>query len=359
MGYDFLLYGANGYTGALVAREAAARGLKPLLAGRSAEKLAEVARPLGLDYRAVPLDAGTLDAALRDTRLVVHCAGPFAHTSRAMADACLRTKRHYVDVTGEVDVFESLAARDAEARAAGVMLLPGGGFDVVPSDCLAAHLARRLPGAVRLALAFHPEGGVSRGTATTIVENLHRGGVVRRGGVLTPVPTAWRTRTIDFGVGPSTAVTIPWGDVSTAFHSTHIPEIEVYAGVSRFERSMMIATRGLAGLLRSGPVQSFLKWRIRSGPPGPTEAQRARGCIRLWGEVEDASGARAVSRMRTPEGYAFTAVSAVAIAQRVLAGEAPPGFQTPSRAYGADFALAIPGVTRHDDPISRSAVAPA
>src|SRR6187402_1304471 len=111
-----------------------------------------------------------------------------------MVDACLAERVPYLDITGEIAVFEAAAARDAEAKAAGVVLLPGAGFDVVPSDCLAAHLKRRLPSATSLALAFQVLGGVSRGTATTAVENLARGGMVRRAGKLVAVPAAYKTR---------------------------------------------------------------------------------------------------------------------------------------------------------------------
>ena len=181
----FLIYGANGYTGSLIARAAAARGHQPILAGRNAEPLATLARELGLEHRIFALDSPDAVAeGIRGVGMVLHCAGPFAHTSKPMADACLRTGVHYLDITGEVGVFEALAARDQEAKAAQVMLLPGVGFDVVPSDCLAAHLKRRLPSANRLALGFQTFGSVSRGTATTMVENIARGGVVRQDGRL-------------------------------------------------------------------------------------------------------------------------------------------------------------------------------
>jgi short subunit dehydrogenase-like uncharacterized protein len=225
----YLIYGANGYTGELIAREAVRRGQRPVVAGRNGEAVRGLASELGLEHRVFSLDdPRAVDERLKGMTAVLHCAGPFVHTFRPIADACLRAKANYLDVTGEVDVFERLAARDAEARAAGVMLLPGVGFDVVPTDCLAAHLKRRLPSATRLLLAFHSVGGLSRGTATTMIENLHRGGLIRRNGVLTPVPAAWRTRKVDFGRGPRTVVSIPWGDVSTAYRSTGIPNIEVY-----------------------------------------------------------------------------------------------------------------------------------
>jgi short subunit dehydrogenase-like uncharacterized protein len=346
----YLIYGANGYTGALTARQAVARGHRPVLAGRDPRAVAALAGELGLEHRAFGLDdPAAVAAGLAGARAVLHCAGPFAHTARAMADACLRAGAHYLDVTGEVAVFEMMARRDGEARAAGVMLLPGVGFDVVPSDCLAAHLKRRLPTATHLALGFQATGGLSRGTATTMAENLHRGGAVRRGGVLTPVPAAWRTRTIDFGRGPVVAMTIPWGDVATAWHSTGIPDIEVYLGAPAAQRFLARLSRYLGWALGSRPVQRWLKRRIRARPPGPTDEQRARGQSLLWGEVTDDRGGRAVSRLRGPEGYTLTALTALAVVERVLAGEAPPGFQTPSRAYGPDFILQVPGVERRDD----------
>src|SRR5438552_12002536 len=226
---NFLIYGASGYTGSLIAQEAARRGQRPILAGRTAEMVQALALQLGLEHRIFSLDApAALVEGIRDMRAVLHCAGPFARTAKPMADACLRTGVHYLDITGEEDVFEALAARDAEAKAARVMLLPGVGFDVVPSDCLAAHLKRRLPSATRLALGFMSRSRMSRGTALTVVENIHGGGLIRQDGLLKKVPTAWKTRTIDFGAGPVKAITIPWGDLATAYYSTGIPNIEVY-----------------------------------------------------------------------------------------------------------------------------------
>jgi len=345
-----LVYGAYGYTGQLVVREALAAGLRPVLSGRDPRALAAEAERSGLPHRAASLDDGAaLDAAIGDARVVLHCAGPFVHTARPMVDACLRRGVHYLDITGEIAVFEALAARDAEGRARGVTLLPGVGFDVVPSDCLAAHLARRLPDATYLALAFRGLGGVSRGTGVTMAENAGGGGAVRRGGRIVRVPAAWRTRRIDFGDGvPSLAVTIPWGDVSTAWHSTGIPNIEVYMAMTPAMRRSLLVSRWLGWLLSAGPVRRRLVERARARKPGPSDASRARGESRLWGEARDERGHTVVSRLLTPEGYTLTARTAVAAARRVLAGGVPTGFQTPSRAFGADFILEQEGVRRED-----------
>jgi short subunit dehydrogenase-like uncharacterized protein len=266
-----------------------------------------------------------------------------------MAEACLRAGAHYLDVTGEIMVFESLAVCDADARSAGVMLLPGVGFDVVPSDCLAAHLKRRLPSAATLTLAFMSTGGLSRGTATTAVENLDRGGAVRRGGALTPVPIAWKERRVDFGGGhQATAVTIPWGDVATAWRSTGIPDITVYMAMPGRMRSGLKMARYARPLLGLAPVQAVLRRFARSGAAGPDAAARARGWTRLWGEAVAADGARAESRLLGPEGYAFTVETALLCLRRVLAGQAPAGYQTPATAYGPDLVLEVPGVVRED-----------
>jgi short subunit dehydrogenase-like uncharacterized protein len=346
---NFLLYGANGYTGNLIARLAVERGLKPVLAGRDREKIGRQASELRLEHRAFALsDTAALEAALQEVSLVLHCAGPFSHTSKPVADACLKTKTHYLDITGEITVFESLAARSLEAQDAGVMLLPGVGFDVVPSDCLAAHLKRRLPSATHLTLAIHGLGRISHGTATTMVENINRGGLVRRDGKLTSVPTAWKTREIDFASGPIKAVTIPWGDVATAFQSTGIPNIEVYAALPAATRRMIKLSRPIAPLLATQPAQRFLKKRIKAQPAGPSDAERARGKSYVWAEATDVAGQRKTSRLQGPEGYTLTALTALAIIGKVLDGEAPAGFQTPSRAYGPDLILEIEGVTRED-----------
>nr|MBA3889959.1 saccharopine dehydrogenase NADP-binding domain-containing protein [Gemmatimonadaceae bacterium] len=315
-----------------------------------ARAVAEVAGQYGLEHRMADLaDPTALDAALDGMRVVLHCAGPFMHTSRPMVDACLRRGVHYLDITGEMAVFEALAARDAEADARGVTLLPGVGFDVVPSDCLAAHLAQRLPGATELVLAFQGLGGVSRGTATTMAENAGTGGAVRRDGQIIEVPAAWRSRDIEFvGGAPALAVTIPWGDVATAWHSTGIPNIAVYMAMTPAMRRALVASRWLGPLLRLPLVPRRLVAKARARKPGPSDAARMRGVSRFWGEVRDARGNRAVSRLTAPEGYTLTARTAVAAAQRVLAGGVATGFQTPSQAFGADFILEQRDTRRED-----------
>jgi short subunit dehydrogenase-like uncharacterized protein len=345
----FLLYGASGYTGELIARIAVEQGLKPVLAGRDPAKIEPLAQRFGLASRCFALDnAAAMDAALKDFPLVLHCAGPFGRTAKPMVDACLRTQTHYLDITGEIGVFEALAARTSEAKAAGIMLLPGVGFDVVPSDCLALHVKTRLPQATQLTLAFVGIGGISHGTAITMTENIGRGGAVRKQGLITPVPAAWKTRYVDFGAGPTQVTTIPWGDVATAFYSTGIPNIEVYTAVPRGLLTMLRASRYMGWLLTSSLAQGFLKGRINARPAGPSDEQRAKGKALLWAEARTDDGTTVSARQRTPEGYTTTALAALLIVRKVLEGNFHLGYQTPATAYGADLILEVPGVTRED-----------
>jgi len=343
-----LIYGANGYTGELITRYAAERGLKPLLAGRSEPKIAELAGKFGLESRVFALDeAAMLDAALQEVDMVLHCAGPFSLTSRPMVEACLRNHKHYTDITGEIAVFEACAARHREAEDAGVMLMPGVGFDVVPSDCLARHLKDRLPTATHLSLAFYGMGRLSHGTQATMTMNVGKGGAIRKDGKITSVPAAWKTREIDFGDGVvKTSVTIPWGDVATAYHSTGIPNIEVYTVVPPQNLRLLKLSRYLGWLLATKPLQSYLQKQIPPG--GPSDEERAKGKTLMWGEATDDGGNRLEARQQGPEGYTLTAIASLNIAEKILAGNFKPGYQTPATAYGAELVLEIEGIRRHD-----------
>ena len=348
-----LIYGSYGYTGQLIVDLATKRGSRPILAGRDAGQLRAQAERYQLEYRAFSLDdRSKLDSALLEVDAVLHCAGPFVHTYRQMAEACLRTKRHYVDISGEIQGFEALAAMDAQARDAGIMLLPGGGFDVVPSDCLAAHLKQRLPSASQLRLFIQGIGaGASRGTAKSAVENMHRQGMIRREGRLVQVPPAWSVREQDFGRGPKKVVSIGWGDVSTAYYSTGIPNIETYFAFPNSYINVLKTMRLIGPLMYNRPVKNFLKFLINTfTKPGPEEESRKKGFAILIGEATDNNGGRAVSKLISPEGYTCTALTTLEIMKRILSGETKPGFQTPSRTYGADFILQFEGVEREDIP---------
>lgn len=344
---NFLIYGASGYTGELVAREATKRGLKPILAGRSRNKVEPLAKELNLTCRTFALeDKKSLEYTLKQVDFVLHCAGPFSLTSQLMVEACLRLGKHYLDITGEIAVFEQMARRDEAAKQSNVMIMPGVGFDVVPSDCLALHLKNKLPTATDLTLAFYGMGKISHGTQATMTLNAGAGGAVRKDGKITRVPAAWKTREIDFGTVKKQAVTIPWGDVSTAFYTTNIPNITVYTVVPESNLRMLKMSRYIGWLLRANLAQNYLQKQIPEG--GPTAEERARGKTFLWGEASDAQGNKAEARLTCPEGYETTVRTALLICEKILAGDFKTGFQTPARAYGADLILEIGGARRED-----------
>ncbi len=341
---DLLIYGANGYTGALIARLAVERGQRPVLAGRSEEKVRPLAEELGLDCRIFGLE--DVGDRLSEFTCVLHCAGPFSRTSKPMADACVRSGAHYLDITGEIGVFEALAARTPEFEAANVMVMPGVGADVVPSDCLAAYVAPLLPTATHLELGLLSTGGMSHGTATTALQSVHEGGAERRDGTICRVPAGHRSRTFDFGRGPRQAIAIPWGDVSTGYYSTGLPNIVTYFALPASTRLGIKAGRYLGGLMATPFLQSRIQAFIDGLPAGPDEAARDAASLIVVAEVSDAEGTTVSARLHCPSGYSLTVLAALLIAEKVLAGDWKPGFQTPSTAYGADLVLEVPGVTR-------------
>jgi len=340
---DWIIYGANGYTGELIAREAVRRGLKPVLAGRSREKIEGLARALGLESRGFRLDdAAQAARQIESHSLVLNCAGPFSATAQPMMEACIQARAHYLDITGEIPVFEFAQTLDAQARTAGVVVCPGVGFDVIPTDCVAVALKSALPDATHLALGFDSRSGLSPGTAKTSVEGLAQGGKVRREGKIVAVPLAYRVRRIDFGNGEKDAMTIPWGDVSTAYHSTGIPNIEVFIPGS----PAMIANARRANWIRPflglSFVQNLIKARIARTVKGPSEDQRAQMPTFVWGEARNARGAMNVARIRTANGYSLTITGSLAAVEHLMKNTPAGGAYTPSKLMGADLVTRLP-----------------
>lgn len=367
---QLMIYGATGYTGRLVAAEAVEAGVWPVLAGRDAGKLGALADSVSVavggrlgsvpdpsepaadgESRSAPLETRAFDlddpagiaAALGDIGVVLHCAGPFSRTALPMFEACLATGTHYVDITGEIAVCEALAARDAEARTAGIMVLPAAGFDVVPSDCLIADLAARHPGGRVLRLGLLVRSGASRGTMKTALEGINAMRI-RRDGRVTRVAAGSLQHEFDFGRGPAEALVTPLADVSTAWWSTGIENIETYYRAGRRIPQLMRLSRWFGWLLAGRTAQALLRRWVDRGPPGPSDGARRTSDGIMVAEIEDAEGRRAAARMRVPDPYGFTAKALVAIGARALKGDLKAGYQTPSSAYGADFVRQFDGV---------------
>jgi short subunit dehydrogenase-like uncharacterized protein len=345
---EWMIYGANGYTGHLVAVEARRRDLMPVLAGRHAGPIEKLAAELGLPMRVFGIeDAPAAAAAIADMAVVANCAGPFAATSAPMIDACLRSRAHYLDITGEIDVFLAAQRRHADAQAAGIVICPGVGFDVIPTDCIAALLKEALPDATHLLLAFDARGPMSPGTARTMAQSPRlgqRGGRVRRDGLIEEVPLAHSSRRIEFAGGSAIAIAIPWGDLATAWFSTGIPNIETYAVVPRAAATASRVLNWLRPLLASTPGQMLLRG-LANRASGPSEEQLRAGRSRLWGEVRNAAGQRCTAQLETANGYRLTADGTIMAVQYLLTNAPPGGYYTPSMLLGPRCVEQLPGST--------------
>ncbi|MEO7432351.1 MAG: saccharopine dehydrogenase NADP-binding domain-containing protein [Dokdonella sp.] len=343
-----LIYGANGYTGALIAEEAVRRGLKPVLAGRNRDALDALAQKLSLTRRVFTLeDPAEIARHFDGIDLLLNCAGPFSQTAVPLLEACLEHSVHYLDITGEIDVFALCHRAQPRAQRQGIVVAPGVGFDVVPTDCAAAMLKQQLPDATHLVLAFEAAGGPSPGTAKTSVEGLAKGGRARVDGKVVDVPLAWKSRTFERDGQPRTAMTIPWGDVYTAFVSTGIGNVETYMVTSPKTIARVRRLRMLMPLLALAPVQSFLKSRA-GATAGPDEQRRAATRSHVWGEVRNAAGDERRLQLVVSNGYALTVQSALGIAQHVLATRPAGDYYTPSQMMGAGYVLSLPGTSLID-----------
>jgi short subunit dehydrogenase-like uncharacterized protein len=339
-----LIYGAYGYTGRLIVKECLKQGIKPIIAGRSPEKAMTYANKQGLEYDVFEVsNREKLENWLKRGDVVIHCGGPFIHTAKAMVQGCLATNTHYLDITGEFQVFDLIKEYGNKAKEKGLMLLPGVGFDVVPSDCLAKHLHGKLPSATDLKLAFVSKGGkLSRGTAKTMIENLGEPQTRRRDGDYEGVPMGKSAMEIDYGDFKQISMGISWGDISTAYHSTGIPNIEVFSGTTEQQLSKVKRAMRLSFMLRSRTIKNFLMNQMDKRPDGPKGKKRKESKMYLWGEVSDGNKTLE-ARLVTPNGYTLTARTSVLIANKILSGDFKPGFQTPSSAFGEGLILEIEG----------------
>jgi short subunit dehydrogenase-like uncharacterized protein len=342
---QFLLYGANGYTGKLIAKLAASYNLRPILAGRTEANIKPLADELQLPYRIIDLDnAIQLESALSEVKLVLHAAGPYVYTAKQMLEACLKTGVHYIDINGDISVFEMLKQYDAAAKENNIMIMPGVGFDVVPTDCIALKLKNQMPDATHLKLAFASVGGgLSHGTAITMAGKIGEGGAARENGKIVKKPLGQKGMWVDFGGKKLFVMTIPWGDVSTAFTTTGISNIETYTGMAPKVYRLLKLQWAFNWLLRTEFVRNIIRKKIKAKPAGPSDEQRKSSSSLVWGEVSNAGGKTISAAISCLDGYSLTAHSSLIISKKILAGDLKAGYQTPAGCYGENLVSEIPG----------------
>lgn len=341
---QWMIYGASGYTGELIARKAVAMGLKPIIAGRNAEKITRLSHELTLENRIFSLTGEqTVMERIEDCHLVLHCAGPFIETAQTMAKACIATSTHYLDITGEIPVFESLYRLGHEAEKAGVLLLPGVGFDVVPTDCLALQLKEKMLNATYLSLSFLSLGGISPGTLKSALAQLPYGSKIRQNGQIVTIPHMSKTHSVRYGNKELKMYSIPWGDVFTAYYTTGIPNIEVYTYFSETQANIMSLLQPISLLFKFEPILKTAQWLAGISQTGPSEKVRETAKSIIWGEVMDSQGKKISCRLETKEAYYLTVETSILAVKRVLEGKILTGFKTPALAFGKDFILEVEG----------------
>jgi short subunit dehydrogenase-like uncharacterized protein len=343
---SFLIYGANGYTGNLTVELAVKKGLKPVLAGRTEAKIKPLAEQYGLEYLVFGLEnKAEIVKQLEKFPLVLNCAGPFSRTAKPMVEACMLSKTHYLDITGEIAVFEWVKSNHTQAVKNDIILMPGVGFDVVPTDCMAKYLHTQLPDASHLELAFTNIGGsISHGTVSTMIESLGSTGFARENHVIVSKPTGYKGKVIDFGRLQQFAMTIPWGDISTAHHTTHIANIETYIGnISKSVFYGMKLQFLFNPILRSRFIKNRFQNYVDKKIVGPTEKQLQRGKSLIWGKATNPEGKMVEARLETIEGYRLTAEASLLITQKVLDLKGVSGYQTPAGLFGSELILEIEG----------------
>jgi short subunit dehydrogenase-like uncharacterized protein len=315
-----MIYGATGYTGRMAAEHAKAAGIDLVLAGRSEAPLAELASKLGAGHRVFSVDdAGAIDAALTGISVLLNCAGPYMRTAEPLMKAAIRCGVDYLDISAELDSYRLAEALDKEARAAGVMLLPGSGGSVAMLGSLAGHAVQRVAEPRQIRIALHVTGSMSRGSVTSATENMTADCFRLLGGKLVG-RSPEELRDFDFGNGPVSCFPVTLPDLLTIHRATGVPDIETYVHVS-------------GGGFPQGDLAAL--------PDGPTAEQRNANRYQAAVEVTDASNAVFRSVLDTVNGYTFTPMAAAEAARRVLAGDHSPGFQTPAGLFGTGFAESI------------------
>lgn len=346
---NVLIYGATGYSGRLIAERLRHLRCRSVVAGRTPHRVQALAAEFGLAGRVMGADEpNVLDQALDDIDVLINAASPFTRTAPALIELCLRTKTHYLDITGELPVFQAAFGYDEAARKRGIMILPGAGLAVVASDCLAKHVAALIPNAKYLRIAVLRPDSFSRGTFRSALGLANSRVAIRRNGRLILVPVGQLQRTFDFGDGEKESVAVSWADVFTAYYSTGIRNIEAYFAASFASRALYQVSAGVADTMQLEPARTLIDAVTSVLSEGPSKARRRTEQCVIVSEAENSWRQRRCVRLTTPDGYSFTAEAATTIAQRILQGDFASGFQTPAKVYGADLVLDFEGVDRHE-----------
>lgn len=343
----WLLYGANGFTGRKILERAVLRGHRPTIAGRSAEKIASLGAHHAVDHLAFDLTSPTiLDRHVQSFDLVVNIAGPFVATADPMLESCLRCGTDYIDIGGELSVFESIFARERQVIDAGIRVIPGCGFDVVPTDSLARSLAESMPDAVSLEIAVSSDTALSPGTLKAGTGSIARGGYEREDGVLHTVRFGRRGPNIRFHNGERRTIEGPFADLVTAWHTTGIPTIHTYFALPPGAGAVTAIAPLVETIFSITPLRRLINAGIDLAFTSK-DGKKVDGDASIWSRVRNRNGKEIEGWMFTPEPYRYTADVLIQIIER-FSGRLAPGVHTPAGAFGPDIALTVDGTHRYE-----------
>lgn len=342
----FLLYGCTGYSGKLIAQECRRQGLEPVLAGRSHDKVKTIAEQSGCQYRVFDLEQPELvKESIKDCFLVFNAAGPFTQTCMPLLKACLQQGVHNLSLVGEIPLLESLYGYDSQAKKAGITLAVGLGYDVIPTDCLANVLKQELPDASHLSITMQGASDMSPGSTKEMIEQLGEQPFwQRKNGQL--IQGKSQTRAIDIGLGETFTMSIAWGDIASAYHSTAIPNIEVYAALSRGEWLVMQMISAFKPVIRIKRIQGYINRLIDRFVAGPDTETLEQTPVYFLAEARNAQGKTVRAKLKTASGYKLTYLGAVYAIKHVLENPVRTGYQTPAQLMGSRSIEKLPGSSR-------------
>lgn len=340
---EWLLYGAYGYTGKLIIEEALKHGLKPVIAGRNGEKVKALAEKKDLEHEIFDLEKEEkINSIISEYDIIFNAAGPFKHTNLPLVKACLRGETNYLDITGEIGVFEQNFSFQQEAINKDIAIISGVGFDVVPSDCLSVYLSDQILNPHELELGILALSQSSPGTMKTMIENIPHAVVVRRDGELKEKKFGEDPKTIKFLDKSRELFPIGWGDVATAYRSTNIPNITAYMPLPRqFENAMTKYGFFVRNLFKVNILRRLAKRWVEKSIKGPDKETRETGNSQIWGKVKNQEGEEAEAWLSTIEAYKLTAISAIKSVKRIMKSNLK-GVLTPAQAFGKEFILEFP-----------------
>jgi short subunit dehydrogenase-like uncharacterized protein len=342
----WMIYGAYGVTGQMVVREAVRQGLRPVLAGRSATKLAEMGKALGLEWLSFDLlNKEQVKRALSGVAVVLNLAGPFAHTAPLLVEECLETGTHYLDIANELELFQKLLTYQKVAQEKKVAVLPGVGFGTVATNFLAKAVAGQLAGATHLEVAVAAYNtSASSGATSTVLEVIGRGGYIYDSGQLKPYRLGKGVKKLAFPDEEKTFMPAPSGDLVAAHQVTGIANVKVYTPFNSSALTRLVLP----------VVQRLLKFKaVRKLAVGLASRQRGKANLTeqppelkhsyAWAWASNDRGEKAESWLELGEGYQFTAMSSVKAVRKILEGGLA-GVLFPAQAFEANFLTELAGV---------------